>query len=616
MKKRILFLAAVLLFAVLLFFWKEKFFSQKGEDPTATSTPAPEVPHVLKNAWILSSGEDRITFFFEGQEYTLMTKGKIQGALSDCVGDITVQEETIFSLVLKPDKVTAKVLRVDEESIELEGYGVLALAEDFKVYRLYDGVAEEPSGKLLVGSSENEFVLEDGKICASLLRHEPEFRTIRVLIGTEGYRGYYHSAVEVTADCGYTVTCGEKKERFKAGEICRFTSESFREAQGRRIITPEQPEGKITICNLKRAGGTPAYRGTLEVEARNDGLLVINEVTLEEYLYAVVPSEMPSTFHKEALKAQAICARSYAYTELLANRYAEYGAHVDDSIACQVYNNIGESEAAVLAVKDTYGQVLFHQGKVAQCYYFSTSSGYTTSVEDVWENAEELSYLSGKLHEIKEQGAGGGSQTQAEEPDDAAMARFLNGEVTTYDSESPWYRWQTFLPLETLDQTVETALKTHYATVPEQILTYDETSDTFCSKAIGEVGAIKSIRVEKRGTGGIVTELLVIGEKGVFLVKNEYNIRTVLAPMQELIYRKKGESVNGATLLPSAFIVLQKGIYREQTGYLITGGGYGHGVGMSQYGADAMARSGLSCEEIMEEYYPGTKIGFIYGSNS
>jgi len=580
MKKGIIVLTAVLLFAVLLFFLKQKGILGDREAPSGTPTPAVTEPRKLKNVWILRSTEESITFFFEGKEQTFSTKGKVQEPLSECVGDLTVQGEEITSLVIKPDKITAKVLRVDEGGMELAGYGVLPLAEEFRVYRLYGGLAEEPSGKVLVGSEETEFILEDGKLCAALLTKAPELEKIRVLLGTEGYRGYYHETVEVTADCDYTVTVGEEKKRFAAGERCSLSTKDFDKESGRRVVTPENADGKITVLSIKRAGGTPAYRGTLEIEAREEGLLLVNEVTMEEYLYAVLPSEMPSSFGAEALKAQAICARSYAYTELLANRYAAYGAHVDDSTACQVYNNTPETEEAILAVKETHGQVLFHEGEVAQCYYYSTSSGHTAAAEDVWEYAEAVPYL------------------QAKESD--------------YDEESPWYRWQVFLSLEALSERVETTLKERYRAVPEQILTYDAGADEYVSKPVEKIGKIKSIRVQEEGKGGIATKLLLMGSEGVFLIKNEYNIRSVLAPINTMIYRENGESVNGAALLPSAFITLQKGTYQGVTGYLVAGGGYGHGVGMSQCGADAMARQGKTCEDIIEEYYPGTELGFIY----
>ena len=105
-------------------------------------------------------------------------------------------------------------------------------------------------------------------------------------------------------------------------------------------------------------------------------MLLINELALEEYLYAVVPSEMPTYYGIEALKVQAVCARSYAYRHLLANSLSRYGAHVDDSVSYQVYNNIPENEESVLAVKDTYGRVIEYEGEIITAYYFSTKWAY------------------------------------------------------------------------------------------------------------------------------------------------------------------------------------------------------------------------------------------------
>ena len=538
----------------------------------------------------------------------------MQDSLAETVADVTVEEGEITSLVLKPDKVTAKVLRADAESIELEGYGELLFSKDWKLYRLYDGLAVEPSEKLLVGSSGNEFILENGKVCAALLTEVPDMENIRVLIGTEGFTGLYHEEVRVTADVVFTVSDGEKEQHLEAGEECTFTKADFAENAGRITIVPEDADGKITLLSIKRSGGTPSYRGSLEVNCREEGLLVVNELTVEEYLYAVLPSEMPSDFGEEALKAQAICARSYAYRELLANRYAEYGAHVDDSVSCQVYNNIPESPASILAVKDTHGQVLLYDGQVAQCYYFSTSGGHTTSAADVWENAAEESYLPGKLHVVTEPGEPSEvRRVKAEEADEAYMTAFLTEEgETTYDSESPWYRWEAFLSLDGLEETMLTSLQARYRVVPEQILTYDTDSGEFVSEPVMALGQLQRLQVQERGVGGIATKLLIVGTEGVFLVKNEYNIRSILAPVDTAVYREMGETVNGAALLPSAFITLQRGIYQGEEGYLVTGGGYGHGVGMSQCGADAMAQKGYSCEEIIEEYYPGAEPGFIY----
>ena len=103
---------------------------------------------------------------------------------------------------------------------------------------------------------------------------------------------------------------------------------------------------------------------------------------------------MPASYPLEALKAQAICARTYAYGHMLRAGYPRYGAHVDDSTSYQVYNNITEADSATTAVKETYGQmILTDEGTVANTYYYSILWRGTTA--NVWKiaEAEALDYL-------------------------------------------------------------------------------------------------------------------------------------------------------------------------------------------------------------------------------
>lgn len=107
---------------------------------------------------------------------------------------------------------------------------------------------------------------------------------------------------------------------------------------------------------------------------------MVNELPLENYLCKVVPSEMPASYQKEALKAQAICARSYAYRQIMDYAYPEYQAHVNDSTDYQVYNNSASQQAATEAVQETAGKVLKYNGNIITAYYYSTSCGKTTTM--------------------------------------------------------------------------------------------------------------------------------------------------------------------------------------------------------------------------------------------
>ena len=98
----------------------------------------------------------------------------------------------------------------------------------------------------------------------------------------------------------------------------------------------------------------------------------VNEVLLEEYLYTVVPSEMPAYYHEQALMAQAVCARTYAYTKMKNAGLKDLGAHLDDSTSFQVYNNIDEQVRTTNAVRNTLGQIVLKNNETMETMYYST----------------------------------------------------------------------------------------------------------------------------------------------------------------------------------------------------------------------------------------------------
>jgi stage II sporulation protein D len=132
------------------------------------------------------------------------------------------------------------------------------------------------------------------------------------------------------------------------------------------------------------------YRGQLLVSVTNGNLRVVNHVGLELYLYGVVPSEMPHTWLPEALKAQAVAARTYA----LAVRKTGSDFDLYPDVRSQVYRGIvGEKPSATAAVQATAGQIVLYQGQIAKTYFFSTSGGRTATVTDVWPSSEPVPYL-------------------------------------------------------------------------------------------------------------------------------------------------------------------------------------------------------------------------------
>ena len=129
-------------------------------------------------------------------------------------------------------------------------------------------------------------------------------------------------------------------------------------------LVPAEENAKLVVNSLERNREVCSYFGRMEVTLEDAGLLVVNVLPLEKYLCGVVPSEMPASYETEALKTQAILARTYAYKYLIEPAYPEFGAHVDDSIAFQVYGNIDTSSSTSAAVADTAGILLFSGRRV------------------------------------------------------------------------------------------------------------------------------------------------------------------------------------------------------------------------------------------------------------
>lgn len=559
----------------------------------------------LENVWIIDGKKQGVTVFINGVEKTFQTENVLAEEITNVVGDLIISNQKITKVSIKPNRISGKVLAATKDYIEVEDYGKIDLEEDYKVYKIYGDIESKVSNAVLVGYTVTDFVISNDKISAALIKESAKAENIRVLLKTTGFKDIFHSQVVLTSDEPFTITYGKKKKKYDANEKVTIKPSSKMLKDG-RLQVKTTDKGKITVSSIKRAYGSPSYRGSIEIVAYDQGLTIVNELPLEEYLYSVVPSEMPTSYGKEALKVQAVCARSYAYNQLLSNQYMEYGAHVDDSTSFQVYNNVEENKDSIEAVKDTYGQVLNYDDEVITAYYFSTSCGYTSSASEVWMSNTPLEYLTGKLQV---------DEDKTKELDLTAEKEFrdfiINEEYDTYDSDFSWYRWQVKVPVDDLKKTIDANLKTRYNANSRLIQTLVD--GKYISTPVDTVGNIKSITVTKRATGGVATEIIIKGTKNTVKVISEYNIRILLSPSGNDVVRKDDSKVSNMSLLPSAFIILDEiRTDNKLTGYKIRGGGYGHGVGMSQNGVKAMVEDGYKYEEILEHYYTGVKVASIY----
>lgn len=596
---------------------------------------------LLKNVWIMEAKEENIQFFYEGFEILADTRAASENPafFREQVGDVSFTAGNISSISVKKDRISGKLLSVSDKELEVEGYGSFLFKEGCVGYKLYEELRIADKSELFIGYDFADFVLEDGEVCAFLNTRKEKMEKIRVAVKSNGFESLYHDHIKLVCGDDMSVYYGpyddRKQEMIEAGEELLIEADG-KYMEGNRVeVVPVVNTGKIQVSSLKRSQGIPAYRGKMEIACTDQGLLLINEVLLEEYLYSVVPSEMPASYPIESLKAQAVCARTYGYRYLEHPGYGSLGAHVDDSVGFQVYNNIAENVNSTKAVKETTGILLLYNEEPVSTYYYSTSCGYGADA-GVWnENQkEELPYLkstyiaqnSDESEEAKKESQG----MESEESKDRDIKKFtvqdLCGEENfrayitqadenAYEKEEAWFRW-TYQVEEMDTELLVKRLKDRYGA--GKVFTFtgkgkpEEETEAFELKEPESFKKVYDIRCLKRKEGGVMDELLIETDKGTYKVVSEYNIRYVLNQGGEVI-RQDGSESAGASLLPSAYFVIDTIKSKESVvGYTIAGGGYGHGVGMSQNGAKAMGKEGKNCESILSFYFQGCQMGKIY----
>lgn len=370
---------------------------------------------------------------------------------------------------------------------------------------------------------------------------------LRVLIKNANYAGEYHERLRIYGDQGFSLTYDDVEEEYGAGEILEIERGTY-ETVGKIRIEPKEG-GRICILDLQRNQEEPMYRGSLEITRYPEGMRVINVVHMEDYLCGVVPSEMPASYPIEALKAQAVCARSYAHKS---KEYSQGMYDLDDSTSYQVYNNFPENDNTTNAVEQTRGEVMLQDGEVVDARYYSTSCGV-------------------KL-----------GQDLSQEP---AFEAFLSqNSDTAYEKEEPWYRWKAEVSLEQLRKAVLEQWNT-------------------------DVGQICGVYVSEREKNGCAKKLVITGSFQELVIEGEYNIRMVLSPKFFPVVNQIDSGAVGMSLLPSGFFYLEPKKEEEVLcGYTIYGGGYGHGIGMSQNGAKQMALNDMDYREILSYFYGDIEI--------
>lgn len=345
------------------------------------------------------------------------------------------------------------------------------------------------------------------------------------------------------------------------------------------------PTGLLGVRDLKRKGEPAVYHGAFELIQKPDhkGFYLVNLVELQEYLKGVVPNEMPVRFGLEALKAQTVAARNYV---LVPRKKAYDEFDVVDSVASQVYYGANtETDISTRAVMETDGVVALYDNEMILALYSSTAGGYTESYANAFSDPNSKMFPS----EHKPYLIAVPDKEEFPKLNEEEKAKdFYSQKTPSYDIESPYYRWQKEWAVGELENILKKTLvaqsKTGFITP--------------AFKSTDELGNIKDIKVMKRGESGKAIEVELMTTKGCYRISKELVIRRV--------FQKDGIS------LPSANVVFEKKLdnYGNVTDITAYGGGFGHGVGMSQYGAGYMAtKLNQPYYNILRHYYTGICLG-------
>lgn len=272
------------------------------------------------------------------------------------------------------------------------------------------------------------------------------------------------------------------------------------------------------------------YHGNMEISPADKGLLVVNELPLEDYLVGLINCEISSQWPMEAIKAQAVVARSYAVYQKEMRKNAIYD--LESTVMDQVYEGCEiEDSRAGRGVKETAGEVLTYEGNVIQAFYHSNCGGHTESSENVW----------------------------------GFSLPYMQGVDCSYCLATPSAKWEQTIPLNK----IESLLKGNGY----------------------QVAGLLEIRTGKKNRSGRVTDLILISAKGRLTI-SAVNFRKII----------------GYTVIKSTNFEAR--IAGDDA--VFTGIGYGHGVGLCQWGAKQRAGDGFDYREILSYYYPGTRLGRVY----
>jgi len=407
-------------------------------------------------------------------------------------------------------------------------------------------------------------------------------------------------AFPVLTESGFEIWCDSYENE---NDVLWASQNSFENAEiiypaSNRVVFYNTANGKILFISenslaiasygdrLKlTAIATKEYRGGMRFSISEDGTLnAINIVDTEEYLYSVISREMSPSWPKEALKAQAVCARNYVAQNK--NKHKNYGFDLCDSVCCQAYaGTSSEAEGSYAPVDETKGKLLCYGNEIAEVFYCSSIGPTTEDVKYVWgSNYPYLTSVENPYEDYENVYNGTWENTLTKERATEIMKTkgYGIGDVTEIKA----------LEYSPNGRVIRLLIK---GTVGEKIFEREACRTIFSEVTLSQMYTISGGGESKKA------KISVIGADGNL---SDISDVTVISGNNEKIQLKNNFTVKGYEASKN-YTPVSSG---DSSAYTFSGIGWGHGIGMSQYGAKAMAEAGLSYEDILTHYFKGCEV--------
>lgn len=290
------------------------------------------------------------------------------------------------------------------------------------------------------------------------------------------------------------------------------------------------------------------YRGDFSFYIKDSNISVINHLDIEHYLYGVVPKEVSASWHMEALKAQSVAARNYAYSNI--GKFSEHGFDICATQNCQVYGGkTSEHIRTNEAVDETKGDVLMHEGKRVIAFYHASSGGITANSENVWKN----------------------------------KVPYLRSVLDPYSIGNKHDEWEISFSKKDI----------------EELLKKDNV----------DIGDIEDIVIRDVGTDKRVLRMEIMGKRGSKTYEREdirrfFGYSVMKSTLFDLVKDEKASFPSDFQSISKLFTgELSLSDFTSKEAFVFRGSGWGHGIGMSQLGAKKMAETGSTYEQILRHYF-------------